>query len=1334
MRNTYVRALAVVWSLLVMGGAPTTNAADSLVTDFWTGIDGHEAHAQRSGTKKGAVNKGTSQLLRIDLRRLKAQVAAARSTTSFSIALPAPDGGQETFSLRPSSVMPQGLAARYPSIKVYEGVSLDDPSVTIRMEITDKGLSAQILGPNKRWFIDPADDRDPEVSRSYKYGASLGSKREPFCELDTGNSASRWQSLSSEPKQRLKAKSTSGAIKTFRTAVATTGEYGVYHGGTAAGVLSAVVVTMNRVDGIFESELGISLELVDNNDLIVFTDTITDPFTGNNDASVLIDESQVEIDARIGAENYDVGHTLSTGAGGLASLGAVCRPGFKAQGVTGASRPEGDFFDVDYVAHELGHQFAADHTWNGADAGCGPLQRGGDSAYEPGSGSSIMSYAGLCGVDNIASAVDALFHHQSFEEIITYTTEGFGAACGIETDTGNTVPEVIAGADYVVPKQTPLVVSGSAIDAQQVALQFSWEQRDLGPQAALTAPDDGRIPLFRMLPSSSDGKRYLPALSTVVSGSTSLSERIPQIGRDMNLRLTVKDGVGGVQSDDIVVTVDGNSGPFTVVSPNGGERVGGSRTIRWDSAFTEQAPVSAATIDVYLSTNAGVSFDQLIGSVDNTGIATLSFPSGIQSTTARLMLRGADNIFYDVSDGVFELDSDRAVPATPTAERIDVGDGQLTLVFSPGVGSTVVVDNFEAYCATASTLTETPFSLDAVALPFDENMPITSELEVTQDFTIESDGLRVPVNITHTYRGDVIIDLTSPAGTTVRLKDNSLPNDSEENVVEIYPTTATPSESLSAFEGESTLGTWTLAVSDFQTEDSGQLESWGITVVSRSPQSEGTASATQSPITIGGLVNGEEYACAVTAIAAGWPGESVSFEPAKPAASTDTSLTPSFGAPVATSDGFTVQVSNYDDNYSWTVTSTAGSASINTSGLVTLTGLTPGQSATVTVTATRAGVDDGSADVTGSASIADALTPSFDTPSSTAVGFTVQVNNYDGDFTWTVSASAGSVSINETGLVAVSGLNSGQAATVTVTTTRSGFGNGAAEASGSANIGAALTPTFTQPASTTGGFTAQVTNYNASFTWNASSSVGDAEISETGLVTVTGLAPEQSATVTVSTTQAGFTSGTGEVVGSAAMGAALVPVFDEPESAVDGFAVQVSNYDPDYTWVVTTTTGVASISGSGLVVVEGLTLGQTTTVTVGTSRSGFASASEQLTGSALTEAPPLPTVTVAKVELSTTDFKGGDGDRVVLSFTAQSDAADAQIDGLVIASSGALNESTEVGLVKVFVDVNGDGAPEASEQVAESTFSTDNGSITFEFSEPIVLITDSTRILISYEL
>ena len=232
-----------------------------------------------------------------------------------------------------------------------------------------------------------------------------------------------------------------------------------------------------------------------------------------------------------------------------------------------------------------------------------------------------------------------------------------------------------------------------------------------------------------------------------------------------------------------------------------------------------------------------------------------------------------------------------------------------------------------------------------------------------------------------------------------------------------------------------------------------------------------------------------------------------------------------------------------------------------------------------------------------------------------------------------------------------------------------------------------------------------------------------------------GVAAEQRAAVTVSTTRAVFASGASELTGSAATGAALAPVFGEPESTVDGCTVQVSNYNADDTWAVTATVGAANISGSGLVVVEGLTLGQIATVTVSTSRSGFASGSEQLTGSALTEAPPLPTITVANLGLSTTDFKGGDGDSVVLSFTAQSDTAtDAQIDVLVIASSGALNETSDVGQVKVFVDVNGDGAPEASERVAESAFSADNGSITFEFSEPIVLTTDITRILISYEL
>ena len=769
-------------ALAAVAVALLSNLAQSaqVVTGYWSDVGDNEPVIQASLSPKASQDPSESRLLKLNLAQLR---EALNGSNAINIMLPDPYGGAVEFALRPSSVMPKKLAARYPEIRAFEGVALHDAATTIRLEFSSKGLTAQVLGAGNRWLIDPVEGLSPEFARSYKYSKSFHTKDEAFCELDSvgvfgGGSAPNDQFKGTTRR----ARSTGESVKTYRLAVATTGEYGVYHGGTTASALEAVVATVNRVDGIFASELAIRFQLVDDNDAVVFADPATDPFTGNDNAGTLIDESQAQIDLLIGTENYDVGHTLSTGAGGLAGLGVVCREGGKAEGVTGSSRPEGDFFDVDYVAHELGHQFAADHTWNGSNGGCGPQQRGPNSAYEPGSGSSIMSYAGLCGADNIASAVDALFHHQSFDQIIGYTTEGIGSVCGSDAVSGNTAPQVDAGSDYVVPKQTPLVVAGSATDQEQGSLLYSWEQRDLGPQAALTDPDDGRFALFRMLDSSSSPERYLPALATVVSGALDLSERIPQVAREMTMRLTVKDGTGGVQSDDIVVSVDGDSGPFEVVSPNGGEQVGRSKTVEWDTGFTEQAPVSASMVEIYLSTNDGVSFDQLIDTVDNTGSANINFPAGIQSQAARLMIKGAGNIFYDVSNSAFQLDSDRAVPPTPVSDRVEAGDTKLTLYFDEGQPNGVVADTYEAYCATESISTETDYSIEAL-LPFDENTPITSELEIADDFTIEQDGIQVPVNITHTWRGDVVVDLSSPAGTTVRLKE-MVGTDGDDDVIE----------------------------------------------------------------------------------------------------------------------------------------------------------------------------------------------------------------------------------------------------------------------------------------------------------------------------------------------------------------------------------------------------------------------------------------------------------------------------------------------------------------------------------------------------------------------
>ena len=1122
-RDVVRRLFAVVVTIL----APSAYSAE-VITGYWSDVSKGESEIQTSLSPKKYQDPSESRLLKLNL----AQLRDALSGAEVDIMLPDPYGGATAFSLRSSSVMPERLAARFPEIRAFEGVALNDPSITIRLELSSKGLTAQVLGPGSRWLIDPVKGLSPEFARSYKYRKSFQPKDEAFCELDsTGLFGAGSAPSKNFSETTRRARSTGESIKTYRLAVATTGEYGVYHGGTTASALEAVVATINRVDGIFATELAIRFQLVEDNDVVVFADPVTDPFTGNDDAGTLINQSQEQIDLLIGTENYDVGHTLSTGAGGLAGLGVVCREGGKAEGVTGSSRPEGDFFDVDFVAHELGHQFNADHTWNGKNGGCGALQRGANSAFEPGSGSSIMSYAGLCGEDNIASAVDALFHHQSFDQITGYTTEGIGSSCGSEAASGNTAPEVDAGSDYVVPKQTPLVVSGTATDQEQAALLFSWEQRDLGPQAALTDPDDGRFALFRMLDSSSTPERYLPTLASVVSGIPDSSERIPQVAREMTMRFTVKDGAGGVQSDDIVVTVDGNSGPFEVVSPNGGEQVGQTKTVEWDTGFTEQAPVSTTMVEIYLSTDDGQTFDQLIDTVDNIGVANISFPPGIQSEDARLMIKGADNIFYDVSDAAFRLDSDRPVPPTPVLDRVEAGDTKLTLYFDEGQPNGVVADAYEAYCATEPVATETDYSVEAL-LPFDENTPITSELEITDDFTIERGGIKVPVNITHEYRGDVRISLESPAGTSVILKEGGV-FDPAEDVTEIYPVTASPVESLESFFAESTSGTWTLDVSDLGVQDVGQLDTWGITVVSSSPASEGTASGASSPLVVEGLINGETYDCRITPFTEGWPGESLSFPSAIPVGADGNSLTPTFAALTSTADGFTVQVSNYDAEFTWDVATTGGSASISGSGLVTVIGLGAGQSVTVTVTASRAGFNDGEAEVTGSANVGAALTPEFGAVSSTADGFTVQVSNYDAAYVWEVSASTGTAAIDGAGLITVSNLAPSQSATVSVTASRTGYESGVADISGSASVGVALTPEFGGVVSTADGFTVQVSNYDAGFTWDVTPTAGVASISPSGLVTVAGLMSGQSSVVTVSTSRSGYESGSADASGSA---------------------------------------------------------------------------------------------------------------------------------------------------------------------------------------------------------
>ena len=826
--------------------------------------------------------------------RSAAKAATAKASSAPTLTLPAPNGSSMRFVVEPSGVLPEALRKKYPSISAFKGYAVADPSITLRFELTDKGFSAQVLEPGNRWMIDPLAGGQKGLSVVYYTKDTKRSSDSHFCEFEGGvsdpASQADFEKKLFAAKNVTAAKSSGSQLRIYRLAVAATGEYGVFHGGQKSTILSAVTTTVNRVTGILEKEMALSLELVPDNDKILFTSVATSPFTGNDNASVLIDESQEQIDLLIGPANYDIGHTFSTGAGGLASLGSVCNPIRKAQGVTGSSQPRGEYFDVDFVAHEIGHQLGANHTFNGANGGCAGGTRNYLTAYEPGSGSTIQAYPSLCGVDDLQNAVDPFYHSESFEEIQTYITGAVGSSCGVVEEIANTPPVVDAGSDYVVPKGTPIIVTGSASDAEQSELTYLWEQRDLGSQAALSAPDDGEIPLFRVLTPTSSPSRYLPALPSVLSGNYSDAEKIPQVARDMNLRLTARDGAGGVNSDDIVITVSGSAGPFSLLSPNGGEVVGESKTIRWDVSQTDQAPINASQVEILLSTNGGVSFDTSLGLTDNDGLASVSFPGGIQSSSARIMIRAKDNIFYDVSDANFTLDSDKPVPPAPTDTTLTPLDGGVSIAFSPGLDNGVPVTSYEVICRTEDVVDEYAYSTaPAVAIP--DQGSIDSVVSVDVDLTIQEGGVKVPVDITHTYRGDIVLTLQSPAGTVVNLK-SSLGSDSGDNVVGVFPDSLAPDASLDALVGESSLGDWKLSVTDFFELDTGSLNSWGVTLSSVTPGDEVSNQGTSSPITLTGMQNDEAYSCEVTAFAGSDPSETVAMG----------QVTPTANAPVDSDD------------------------------------------------------------------------------------------------------------------------------------------------------------------------------------------------------------------------------------------------------------------------------------------------------------------------------------------------------------------------------------------------------------------------------------------------
>lgn len=591
------------------------------------------------------------------------------------IDLPIPDGTFNRFQFVESPVMAEELALKYTSIKTYVGIGIDDPYASVRFDFTPHGFHAMVRTPKGSYYIDPHNQGDIEHYISYYVSDFIVDASDKSCELFYDES--RIAEMNFLLEDGL-ATPTGPELRTYRLALAATGEYTTYHGGTVELGLAAVVTAVNRVVGVYETELAIRMILIPNNDILIYTDGTTDPYTNSNGGTML-SENQKNLDSLIGTANYDIGHVFSTGGGGVAYLRSVCVAAYKAGGVTGLSNPIGDPFYIDYVAHEMGHQFGGNHTFNGNTGACRGGQRNASTAYEPGSGSTIMAYAGICSPQNLQMHSDPFFHTISHDEIVAYTNFGSGNGCAVRTSTGNSSPIVsVPEGGFVIPINTPFALTGSAIDTDGDPLTFSWEEFDLGPAGDPNLPRDD-APIFRVFNPVTEPYRTFPKLFDLLNNTQTIGEILPSYSRNLNFRLVARDNKpagGGIDYKLISFKVAASAGPFKVTYPNTNETLPALSpiTVTWDVANTNGDSVKTYFVKILLSVDGGQTFsDTLAINTPNDGSQIVILPD-IQTSTARIKVEAIGNIFFDISDVNFTIDEQVPVELTSfTAENSTEG-------------------------------------------------------------------------------------------------------------------------------------------------------------------------------------------------------------------------------------------------------------------------------------------------------------------------------------------------------------------------------------------------------------------------------------------------------------------------------------------------------------------------------------------------------------------------------------------------------------------------------------------------------------------------------------
>lgn len=686
--------------LLIMIALPTLAFAQN--RNFWTQTEASNISQEDIRQSTTIIEKFETYNLNLSSFKneiLQAPLRFKGVNSTVDLVLPIGNEAFQKFKIYKAQTMSDELAAKFPAISSYVGISKDKKN-TVRLTLTSQGLFGSISTENGPLYINP-------------YTLS-GNQYQVFFRKNTENSSDFYCLSTDEMSSEKSNENTSNLadvdesiLRRYRLAVATTGEYSQYHvnltGNNGSSdaikkqvVMDAIVAVVDRVNEIYEQDLASTFILVDNNDTVVYLDGSTDPFNNNN-SQVLINQSQQVINGLIGNANYDIGHTFSTGGGGLAQLASVCSNTGKARGITGLPTPIGDPYAIDFVAHEIGHQFGSPHTFNGDEGNCSGGNRSNATAVEPGSGTTIMAYAGICSPENVQNASDPYFHAESINVIYNNLSFSTGGNCAEEININNTAPQVNSLPDYTIPYGTAFELTATATDVDGDDLTYCWEQMDTEITPAPPTPDATQGPVFRSFLPVSSPTRSFPKANSVLQGNLAPTWEVISDGpRDYEFAVTVRDNnvLGGQSSrEDLNVTV-ANTGPFVVTSQNTpglsydqNEPI----TVTWDVAGTNSNGINTSNVDIYLSYNAGISFELVGIGHENSGSSTFQLPIGTSSSICRIKVKGRGNVFYAVNSELFQITNQLAADTNELSQLYSVypnpNNGNFTINFNEASGA-----------------------------------------------------------------------------------------------------------------------------------------------------------------------------------------------------------------------------------------------------------------------------------------------------------------------------------------------------------------------------------------------------------------------------------------------------------------------------------------------------------------------------------------------------------------------------------------------------------------------------------------------------------------------